>query len=97
MNQQGLPGRWSEFGGPPRDSYHVRLAALAERFGLAKKNYRSKRHEQFAGALQALNGKPILSEKFQLRVELRDSEDGQDYVLVARRESNQLGLFKQDL
>lgn len=76
-----------------KDAYHVRLAALAERFGLAENNFRSQRREQFACAVQSLNGKPILSEKFQLSVKLQDSEDGRDYVLVARRVPNQLVLF----
>ncbi len=79
-----------------KDSYHVRLASLAERLGLATKAYRSKRHEQFTGAVRALNGKPILSEQYRLRVELRESEDADDYILVARKEANQLGLFKID-
>jgi hypothetical protein len=80
-----------------KDNYHVRLASLAERLGMATKAYRSKRHEQFIGAIRALNGKPICAEQFRLRVELRDSEDADDYVLVARREAHQLGLFKSDL
>jgi hypothetical protein len=79
-----------------KETYHVRLAALAERLGMAPKAYRSKRHEQFIGAVRALNGKPILSEQFRLSVELRESEDADDYVLVARKDANQLGLFKSD-
>ena len=76
-----------------KDEYHVRLVELGRRLGLAEKRYKSQRAQQFASAIQLLQGKPIHGERHRLRVELRESEEGEDFVLVARREPNQLGLF----
>jgi hypothetical protein len=36
-------------------------------------------------AVQALNGKPILGERFLVDVWLEQASDAKDYVLVARR------------
>lgn len=76
-----------------KDEYHVRPEELAKRVGLAPQRYRSKRREQFSDAVRLLDGKIIQGERYKVRVELRESDDKQDYVLVARREAHQLGLF----
>ncbi len=68
-----------------KPKYHCKLAALAERLGCRPQKYRSKRREQFSAAVSALDGLPILSEKFRLGVTLRESDDGTDWVLTAWR------------
>lgn len=79
-----------------KDRFHIKLASLAEHFGLAVYCYKSKRKEKFSPALAALDKKLILGGRYRLRVSLRESSDGQDYVLVVRREaSNQLPLFEE--
>jgi hypothetical protein len=78
-----------------KDEYHAKLDALAERFGLTRYHYKSKRREKFLRAVTALNGRLILGERYALRTALRESQDGTDFVLVARREpTNQLPLFR---
>lgn len=79
-----------------KDSYHVTLTALSERLGVAPKASKGHRKRPFTYAIQMLNGKPILGEKYQLRVELRPSGDGRDFILVAQRQCQQLELFQDE-
>ena len=78
-----------------KDRFHIKLAALGAHFGLSSYRYKSKRKEKFSPAIAVLDKKPILGSRYHLRVVLRESSDGKDYVLEARREaSNQLPLFE---
>jgi hypothetical protein len=77
-----------------KDTYHITLTALAERYGMTHQRYKSDRKRPFAHAARLLDGQPILGEKYRLQVQLRDAADGKDYVLVARRQPSQLELFK---
>lgn len=70
-----------------KDTYHAKLDALAERFGLQRYPYASKRKEKFEPAMRALNGKLIHEGRNILRVSLQPSADGKDYVLRAHREA----------
>ena len=78
-----------------KESFHIKLAKLAERFGLSAMKHRSERKRQFSSALEHLHGQLILGERYVLHIRLQDSADGQDYVILAQRESSgQLPLFK---
>ena len=80
-----------------KTNFHIKLRALAERFGLTQHRKMSHRKRQFATAIAALNGKPIKSEDHVLKVHLRESSEDDDYVLVAKREPNrQLRLVKEE-
>jgi hypothetical protein len=68
-----------------KTGYHCKLVKLAERLGLASQAYKSLRVRPFARAVRVLNGKPILGERYSLRVTLRESVDGDDFVLEATR------------
>ena len=68
-----------------KKSYHIALKALFRRLGMKSHQYRSKRREKLLPALNQLQGKPILAEKYKLDLTLRASSDGQDYILVASR------------
>ena len=77
-----------------KESFHIKLTKLAERFGLSDPGKKSHRHRQFASAVRSLNSQLILNERYRLRLSLEESADGHDYVLTARREPNgQLPLF----
>lgn len=75
-----------------KDQFHISLCALAKRFGLPQWPYRSKRKEKFLPSLRFLQGKPILSERYQLDLHLSDSADGSDFILHAKRTPYQLTL-----
>ena len=78
-----------------KDGFHIKLAKLGERFGLARHRKKVLRKQQFASALRSLEGQLILGERYRLQLRLEESSDGKDYVLVARREPNgQLNLFR---
>ena len=78
-----------------KDSFHIRLKALAERFGFSSHQYKSYRKRKFDPAVRILNGKLIQSENYRLRISLKESADGTDYVLTAKREQNRhLKLFQ---
>jgi hypothetical protein len=80
-----------------KDHFHIKLQALAERFGLTQHSKLSYRKRQFENAVKSLNGKMIKSEEYVLRVSLRESTEDEDYILVAKRELNtQLRLFKDE-
>jgi hypothetical protein len=68
-----------------KQKYHCRLTTLAERLGLVPQRYKSDRARPFAQAVRLLDGKPILGERHSMRVTLRESADGEDYVLEATR------------
>ena len=77
-------------------SYHVRLESLLAHFGLAAYRHKSKRKEKVTQALSALRGKAILGGKYVLRLSLRESADGKDYVLTAHKDpANQVPLFEE--
>ncbi len=69
-----------------KDRYHVKLKALFDELGMAAYRYKSKRKEKIASSLERLNGKPIVGEKYTLRVMLRKSADGSDFVLEAEED-----------
>lgn len=76
-----------------KENYHVRLQSLVERFGLPTYRYKSRRKQCFDPAVQLLNGKLIYGERYRMRVHLQETEDREDYMLVARRDvSSQLDL-----
>ena len=75
-----------------KDRYHIRLKALFAELGMASYRYKSKRKEKIASSLERLNGKPIVGEKYKLRVSLRASSDGTDFVLEAERSAPQMIL-----
>lgn len=78
-----------------KDEYRSKLAPLAERWGYTSKNYKKKaeRRRRFEPAVRLLDGKPIQGERYLLRVELADSADKEDCMLVATREGpRQLSL-----
>ena len=78
-----------------KDSFHIKLAKLGERFGLARHRKRVLRKQQFASSVCSLNGQLILGGRYRLQLRLEESADGQDYVLIARREpEGQLSLFR---
>lgn len=80
-----------------KDEYNICLCDLFSRFALAKYAYRSKRREKILPTLKMLDGKPIVAEKYVLNVSLRNSSDGEDYILVARRElPSQLQLWTNE-
>jgi hypothetical protein len=77
--------------------FHIKLKSLSERFGLTQHSRLSYRKRQFENAVKMLDDKMIKSEDYILRVSLRESSEEDDYILVARRESNtQLRLFKDE-
>ena len=79
-----------------KESYHVRLESLLAHFGLATYRHKSKRKEKISHALAALRGAAILGGRYVLRLSLRESADGKDYVLLAHRDpSNQFPLFEE--
>ena len=75
-----------------KESFNCTLTSLCERLGMTPQPYKSLRGRPFKRAVRQLTGKPILGEKYQLRVQLRESQDGKDYVLEARRHPCQLNL-----
>ncbi len=77
-----------------KDEYNVKLTRLFAELGLRNYRYKSKRRDKIRPALDLLMGQPILGERYHLRVSLRDSADGKDYVLVAQRTA-QTDLFKE--
>ena len=80
-----------------KDHFHIKLQALAERFGLTQHTRLSYRKRQFENAVKSLNGKMIKSEEYVLRVSLRESIEEDDYIFVAKREPNsQLRLFNDE-
>lgn len=80
-----------------KDHFHIKLQALAERFGLTQHNKLSYRKRQFENAVKSLHGKMIKSEEYVLRVSLRESVEDDDYIFVAKREPNsQLRLFNDE-
>ncbi len=80
-----------------KDEYHSKLDNLAERFGFSRYPYKSQRYRRMLPTACALDGLPIQREQYRLRVQLDESKDGSDYMLVARRErtgkASQLALF----
>ncbi|MFH1919441.1 MAG: hypothetical protein ABIP48_06090 [Planctomycetota bacterium] len=75
-----------------KESFNCTLTSLCERLGMTPQPYKSIRGRPFKQAVRQLTGKPILGERYQLQVQLRESQDGQDYVLEARRHPCQLNL-----
>ena len=69
-----------------KDSYHIKLKSLEERFGFEPKRYKSQRRQRFAFAVKQLNGTPILGERYIIRIALQEDASGEDWVLVAKRE-----------
>ena len=68
-----------------KDQFHKKLAPLFDELGLRPYRYKSQRKVKMGPALKALDGQPICNERYTLTVELADSADGDDFVLVARR------------
>ncbi len=79
-----------------KPAFHCKLATLAERLGCRVFKYRSQRRQQFQGAVQALNGLPILSEKFRLRLALEESKDSTDWILRASRDGQERLNFQKE-
>ena len=78
-----------------KDNFHIKLAKLGERFGLSDPQKKSHRKRQFASSVRSLTGQLILGGRYRLQLRLEESADGQDYVLIARREpEGQLPLFR---
>ncbi|MEM7495979.1 MAG: hypothetical protein AAF471_07640 [Myxococcota bacterium] len=80
-----------------KEAYNISLAGLLAELGLRPGDYKSKRKDRIASAVDAVNGKAICGGAYRLHVCLRLSSDRSDYILVARRTqavpSNQLSLF----
>ena len=76
-----------------KPEYTVKMDALAERFCLRRYRFKSQRREQFTFAVSVLDGKPIQEGRYTLRTTIRQSQDGQDFMLVARRDACQLSLI----
>lgn len=70
-----------------KDKFHISLKNLGERLGLTKYKYKSDRKRQLNVAVLLVNGKTILSGKYEINTNLIDSEDKKDWVLVVRRVS----------
>lgn len=68
-----------------KDTFHKKLAPLFAELGLRAYRHKSQRKVKISPALKALNGQPICNERFTLCVELTESADGSDFVLVAHR------------
>lgn len=75
-----------------KDRYHIKLETLFAELGMASYRYKSQRKQRATLALKALEGRPILSERYSLRVRLRESSDSKDFVLEAERSAPQLNL-----
>jgi hypothetical protein len=59
------------------------LSALAARFELHRHQHKSKRREQFASAVSALQGVLCVEGRYRMHVEIRDAQD--DYALCVER------------
>ena len=68
-----------------KDSYHITLTHLGERLGISYRPSKEHRKRIFEPALIRLSGKPILGEKFTLKVVLSLTKDQKDYYLDAKR------------
>lgn len=73
-----------------KDEYHATLDSLAERFGLQRYEYKTRRRHQFSTAIRALNGSIIRAgsgdgSNYVLQVALGIAQDESDYVLLARK------------
>jgi len=75
-----------------KDRYHIRLETLLAELGMATYRYKSKRREKVLPSLERLSGKPIVGEKYKLRVSLRESADRKDFILEAERSAPQMNL-----
>lgn len=75
-----------------KDRYHIKLAPLFAELGMTAYRYKSQRKQRALFAVKALNGKPIAGEKYKLRVTIRESSDGKDFVLEAERTAPQMDL-----
>lgn len=69
-----------------KDRYQAKLQTLITRFALAPCRYKSKRREKFAHAMSALEGQLIQQGKYRLALSFAESADGEDFMLVARRQ-----------
>jgi hypothetical protein len=69
-----------------KDTYHVKLEALSDWFQLGTYDRKSARKRRVEPSVKALDGSPILSGKYRMRVWLRESVDKTDYVLEAKKE-----------
>jgi len=70
-----------------KPEYHCKLAALFHELGFTVYKYKSDRKKKAQPAVDALNGLPILGERYTLHVKLRVSANKKDFVLVATRTS----------
>ena len=80
-----------------KDRYHIRLETLLAELGMATYRYKSKRKEKVLPSLERLKGKPIVGERYTLRVSIREAADRRDFVLEAERSAPQLDLPLVDM
>jgi len=68
-----------------KPKFNIKLAALFHELGFTVYRYKSDRKKKAQPAVDALNGLPILGERYTMAVKLRVSSDKKDFVLVATR------------
>ena len=68
-----------------KDKFNISLTNLSNRLGLAQYRYKSDRKRKLESAVKSLNGHKILDNKYEIKAYLEESEDGEDWVFVARR------------
>lgn len=68
-----------------KDKFNISLTNLSNRLGLAQYRYKSDRKRKLEPAVKSLNGHKILDHQYEIKAYLEESEDGEDWVFVARR------------
>jgi hypothetical protein len=68
-----------------KDKFNISLTNLSNRLGLAQYKYKSDRKRKLELAVKSLNGHKILDNQYEIKAYLEESEDGEDWVFVARR------------
>ncbi len=68
-----------------KDKFNISLTNLSNRLGLAQYKYKSDRKRKLEPAVKSLNGYKILDNQYEIKAYLEESEDGEDWIFVARR------------
>lgn len=68
-----------------KDKFNISLVSLCNRLGLAHYKYKSDRKRKLELAVKSLNGHKILDGTYSLKTYFEESENGEDWVFIARR------------
>lgn len=68
-----------------KDKFNISLINLCNRLGLAQCKYKSERKRKLESSVKSIFGQKILDSKYEIAVYLEESEDGEDWIFIARR------------